>query len=526
MWTRSKTNFFPIKSNGPIVVRYIAFIFAFGLNFVWSQSSTEEEKTKKIVLRHANTLEYNEKSGIKAQRLIGDVEFEHEGALMFCDSAYLYKEKNSLDAFGHVKIINETGETIYGDSLFYDGNIKKARLRGEVRMEEEKQTLVTNYVDYNLKEDLAYYLGGGTLTNHEDSSVLVSEYGYYFTKKKEFFFKKNVVLTHPDYTIKSDTMMHQTEKDITYYLGPTTITDSGTYIYCEYGWFDQKSNYSKLEKNATIHTDGQILSGDSILYDKKNALGEAFSCVSIEDTAEKVVITGEYGFFNEKDSFTLITQEALLTQYYKDDTLYLHGDTLSTIQDSSKGRITLAYHKVKFYKNDFQGMCDSLVMVDKDSLIFMYSNPVLWTDSNEMKSDTIIIKQAGGTIEKIYFNQNAFIISMLDSSKFNQIAGKSMEGFFKKNELHKINVYKDAQTLYYPEDKKDYIGINKATSENLTIFLKNSDIKTITFRNPNESSLFPLDNPNNEPLFLANFKWLNTHRPGNSNEIFSWSKIK
>ncbi|MBA3901138.1 MAG: hypothetical protein H0X62_13185, partial [Bacteroidetes bacterium] len=81
-------------------------------------------KVTKIELLGANSLEFDK--NIEAKRLIGDVRFKHEGALMNCDSAYLYSETNSLDAFGNVYINQGDTVHLYGDKLKYYGNTRRA----------------------------------------------------------------------------------------------------------------------------------------------------------------------------------------------------------------------------------------------------------------------------------------------------------------------------------------------------------------------------------------------------------------
>ncbi len=59
---------------------------------------------------------------------------------------------------------------------------------------------------------------------------------------------------------------------------------------------------------------------------------------------------------------------------------------------------------------------------------------------------------------------DAFIISREDSGKFNQITGRSMTGYIRNNELTRIDVNGNAQTIYYAKDGKTFIGVNKAQS--------------------------------------------------------------
>lgn len=75
-----------------------------------------EKQGKLITIKHAKRLSYDQSLGIDARRLIGDVECEHEGAIMRCDSAYLFSDKK-LQAFGHISIIKGDSIFLYGDLL-------------------------------------------------------------------------------------------------------------------------------------------------------------------------------------------------------------------------------------------------------------------------------------------------------------------------------------------------------------------------------------------------------------------------
>ena len=83
----------------------------------------EEKPNKLITIRHAKRLSYDRSLGVDARRLIGDVECEHEGAVMRCDSAYLFSDKK-LIAYGHISIIKGDSIFVYGDSLRYDATTK------------------------------------------------------------------------------------------------------------------------------------------------------------------------------------------------------------------------------------------------------------------------------------------------------------------------------------------------------------------------------------------------------------------
>mgnify|MGYP002266973668 FL=1 len=95
---------------------------------------------------------------------------------MYCDSAVLYSTENSMKAFGNIKIIDKDQNTeMTGDSLFFDGNENKGKLRGAINFKNENQVLVTQNLDFNTKSNQVHYFGGGTITNNSDHSVLKSK---------------------------------------------------------------------------------------------------------------------------------------------------------------------------------------------------------------------------------------------------------------------------------------------------------------------------------------------------------------
>jgi lipopolysaccharide export system protein LptA len=103
---------------------------------------------KKVKLEHADQLEFLKKEGY--QKLKGNVIFTQNETTIYCDSAYLYKEKNSVEAFGKVKIIEGDSVTVTSRKLEYDGNTKQATLRNNVVFVKlNTATLYTDHLDYS-----------------------------------------------------------------------------------------------------------------------------------------------------------------------------------------------------------------------------------------------------------------------------------------------------------------------------------------------------------------------------------------
>lgn len=573
---------------------------------VFAQQKAPAKKAKQIELLNANSLEYDESLGTRAKRLIGNVALKHENTTMYCDSAYLFSDENRFDAFGHIHIKPQGTSDLYGDSLKYYGNTKIANIRGAVRLVDKEHTLTTNAMDYNIETDLAFYMNGGTIVNSADNSTLKSVFGYFYPQQNEFFFKNNVEVVHPDYVINSDTLKYNTETKITSFLGPSTIKSKDSFIYCENGLHDSQNNISRFGKNAYMKNDKQKLTGDSIIYDRGLSIGRVIGNVMVEDSTDDLIINGDLLLYYEKDSISIVTGKAMLTQYDDMDTLFLHADTLvskyedpktslakaeekippsgdpnekkgkkekkpgkpgnevpevrsDTIEaDTVKKRIMIAFHKVKFYKTDMQGKCDSLVFADADSAIKMFRQPVIWSNENQMTADYIEISTYAGAVHSMLFDQNAFIISEvkpdsfpgIDSlARFNQIKGEKMVGHFDSSKLVLIDVLDKGETVYYAmEEKKspkksldsvavdslsgdslktpvaeteeDIIGVNIADCDSMVIHVKDNKVQKITFRGNIKAALHPVDEIPYQETLLEGFSWKSKLRPLRKEDIF------
>lgn len=560
---------------------FSAFFFFLCTPFLSFSQTTKTIEGKRVTIKNADVLEFAESIGNGAKRLIGNVEFQHENVLMFCDSAYFYSD-NSLDAFGHVHIKQPEDSTdLYGDFLNYNGNTKKAVLTQNVVLDKKDMHLTTNVLNYNTSTRIAYYETPGRIVNKEN--ILTSDHGYFFGTTDDLTFKKNVVLTNPQFVINCDTMRYNTNSKITYFTGPTTIKSKENLIYCEDGWYDTQKDLSRFSKNSYILTQQQKMFGDSVFYDRKQGLGRAVHHVQINDTVQHITITGDIATHNEFSDLSIVTGTALLMQMSEKDTLFLHADTLKSAGGHPKTRTEplvkndtivkkdikdkkevkdkknksdkknpvvknepvikvnpiiksdttyakadstsqqlFAYHHVKFFRKDLQGRCDSMAYNAADSTMRLYGAPTLWSETNQLTSDSMWLVIGQKSMRSIELFGTAFIASQEDSLRFNQVRGKYMKGFFKNNDLYRVNVIGNGQTIYYAKEEKKLKAVNRADCTDLHIFLKNNQMDRITFVTKPDATLFPLDKIDIKELKLKDFTWRSHLRPLSREDIFTW----
>jgi lipopolysaccharide export system protein LptA len=480
-------------------------------------------QVKQIEILNSELTEHDASLGPGVIKLIGSVRFRQEEMIMDCDSAYFYSEENNVVAYSRIHISQGDTLHLYGDWLEYSGNEKIARVRNNVRLIDKETTLHTNNLDYDRKNNVGYYLNKGIINSGDN--VLRSNTGYYYSVPKMAHFRDSVVITNPDYTITSDTLKYHTETEIAYFEGPTEIISNENYIYCENGWYDTEKNISQFNKNAFLKSGGQFLSGDSLYYERNNKIGKAFDNVTLFDSTENILLKGRKAFYTEEPQYAMLTDSAEFVQISEGDSMFVHADTLESVLDTSAMyKILKAYHKVKIFRFDIQGKCDSLVYLEQDSVFHLYYEPILWSEQNQLTSELISVHLAKKRLDFIEFQNSSFITSRDDSIRFNQIRGRNMIGYFVNNKLARILIKGNGQAIYFIRDKADLIGVNKVESSDILIYLKDNRIDRINMLVKPEGTIYPPDYLGKEELFLNGFRWFEQYRPMKKEDIFWWEQ--
>ena len=493
------------------------------------------QKSDKIELLNADVSEFDQEKSENATRLLGNVVFRHQNATMHCDSAYLYRDENRLEAFNNIRILQGDSMNLTGKRLLYNGDTKMAQVFDDVVMTDKKMTLTTARLDYDMKNEIAFYTDSGHIVDGEN--ILTSKLGYFYSKTHDMFFRKDVLLINPKYTMNCDTLRYNTVNKTAFFLGPTYIHSAENIIYCENGWYNSESQKSNFKTNSYLQTKDQRLSGDSVHYDRTKGIGKVFGNVAIQDTANDLIINGDYGEYHELSDSSWVTGNALMTQIYAGDSLFLHGDTLMAIGTGEKDSVKnkqekknlYAFHNVKLFKKDLQGVCDSLVYDRKDSTIRLYYLPVIWSGLNQLTADSITMQTANSEITNIFLVNNAFITAqadsdtttIVDSTRYNQIKGKNMTGFLQENKLYKIDVNGNGQTIYYAKNKQNKnFAVNRAECSDLVIYVEENKVKSITMLTEPDGTLFPIKQLSVNELRLKGFSWHGLRRPVSKNDIF------
>lgn len=479
--------------------------------------------------------------------LVGNVVFTKGPMIMRCDSAHYFAETESMDAFGNVSM--EQGDTlfVYADELNYDGLTELAVLYADpgkkVQLINRDVMLETDIFNYDLAIDLGYYEVGGRLT--DPSNTLTSLYGEYAPSTKEANFYTNVHLNSHNTTdtldIWSDTLYYNTNTHIAELYSTSTVVNVRGTIYTSNGVYDTDSNRTTLyDRSLVVTHQGQTLTADTIYYDRTAGYGEAFGGMILTDSAHKAEVRGNYGFYDEFRDSSFVTDSAMLVEYSKGDTLWLHGryiesfltfDTVQVPADTLAGlaaysridtsHVAVVYPRVRFYRSDMQGVADSMRFVEKDTTLTMYYNPIIWSEDRQIFGNEIRLFLNDSTIERAVLPDQAFTAQHIEGEHYQQMSGKEMIAYFEKGQMRRLDINGSVELIMYPEENDSTINkIVNAESSYLVGYFRGRATERITMHPQTTGTVTPLFMARKSLYKLPKFKWFEGIRPENKEDIF------
>ena len=491
-------------------------------------SRGENPRRTQVELVWSDSSEMNQNNNPDVSVFMGNVLFRHDSIFMYCDSAYVYRLSNSLEAFDNVRI--EQGDTlfIYGDYLHYLADMQLAKMRENVKMENLEVTLFTDSFDYDRKNNLAYYFNGGMLI--DSLNELTSVYGQYSPDTKMAFFKDKVRLENPQFTLTTDSLEYNTETKIATIISPAVIESDSGYVYTDRGWYNTFTEESMLyDRSVVVSKDkSKTITADSLAYYRTDGFVEAFGDMILNDTVNKIIIMGNYGYYDEKNDYAFATDSAQMIEYSQRDSAYLHADTLQmrTVIDSI--REIKAFHGVRFYRTDLQGVCDSLQYSTADSIMRLYKNPILWNETFQINGDTIHILFNDSTIEEMHVLNYAFALEEIEPTYYNQLKGRNLTAYFDEGELYMMYVEGNGEAIYYNLDEIDAapLQLTKSAAPFITFMIRERKIIRIKWEPNPVLDIIPIPDLSPENKFLQGFVDYNYLRPKNKEDIFVKTEMK
>jgi lipopolysaccharide export system protein LptA len=558
-------------------VIFSCFLFAIIHSSIAQVTNPNPADTSKLIeiLRGAS-LRFITIDTTKFETIAGNVLLKQGGTLFSNDSSIINSQQNIIEAFGNIDI--NQGDTLhcYSQYLKYLGNERIAHLTKNVRLTDKKGTLFTEDLEYDLKTGIGKYNNGGKVVN--GTTTLTSTTGTYYSDTKDVLFKNNVRLTDPKYKIRADSLLYNTQTDIATFIGPTHIKSKDFEATTTSGYYNMKTGEALFDKRSIFKdSTGTTFTADRTASDEKSGTVQMEGNAVVRDSANGyTVLAGQIFMEKKKGNSLLATRKPVLIIHRDKDSTYIAADTLYSSVGKQKGnhntettidslrkdstgtaikdssirtadtvvidkakydtlkntksvnlnkdsiRYFLAFHHVRVFNDSMQSVSDSLYYSAEDSVFRLYQKPVVWSGQTQITGDTMYMFTKNKKAERLYVFENAIVVNRSKGNFYNQMGGKTLNGYFINGEMDYIRVKgSPAESVYYAQDKDSaYIGMNRASGEAIDLFFKKSELNKVKFVNDVKGALHPINKIPAGTSELKNFNWQDKRRPKNKLELF------
>lgn len=303
----------------------------------FSQDVPEEDV---FHLVEANQAQQETFGNMSFRRVWGDAKFLHNNTYLLCDSASWNVDRHKIDAYGNVKIIQ--GNTILcSDNLTYYIERNLAEFRGSLveLFDKEGNTLRTEYLNYDTKDSVATFFGGGALRD-TSGNVMESRQGTYDAKEKTFIFENKVEMFVDSIRIKTTRMRYVADLAKAFFGKDTYMWRGNGFLKANDGSYDRNTQISNFKDNVYMNDPSYEAWSDDVFYDQVTGRADMYRNSQILDTTHSSYYLADCLIYEPKgDSTDLWQDRVMLTrnpaivycgenENHQPDTLYMRGDSI------------------------------------------------------------------------------------------------------------------------------------------------------------------------------------------------------
>lgn len=417
--------------------------------FMQNQTENSGSPAPKVHLIHADIFGKDPNKYDGNPYFSGHVQFDHQGSYLSADEVILYQEQNFVKAIGNVRLQNPDGSVITSDEMEYDGNAQKGIARKNVVLTDPKQTIKTETLYYDKLSNQAYFNTGGTISDGQ--SVMYTKSANYFIASKMIDFTGNVRIENDKYTVEGINILQNQNTDTATFNGPTTIYDKkdpSVVIYTENGDYNQQTKEAFLNKNSRINYRGKVLTGDQLYFNQNTGFGKGNGNVTLRDPKENRYIKGGYGEIYEKRDSAMITEKPYAVKIFKKDSMFISAQKFVTFQ------------KLDSIRNK------------KLSFLRAYKKARVFKSNAQARCDSLSFNETNGVL---HLNVKPILWT---GEK--QIAGDKIEAYFdtENENIDSLKVIGNAFAISKADSLNLKDEFNQVKGKLMLVYYKDNDIKS------------------------------------------------
>lgn len=288
------------------------------------------------------------------------------------------------------------------------------------------------------------------------------------------------------------------------------------------GTYNLQTGEAIFYDRSSFRDSTHFITGGKMAFDEKSGIIQIEDNGKLVDSANNVTVFGNQILLDKTKNSFLATRKPVMILYQKNDSTYVTADTLfsglrkydtvshkTVIQNDTIRKVTtvntstpidtiryfLAFHNVRIFNDSLQAVSDSLYYSTEDSVFRLFRNPVFWNDKTQVSGDTMYLYTENQKAKRLYVFNNGIVINKANEAMYNQVGGRTLNGYFKDGSIDYIRVKgSPAESIFYPQDDDSaYIGMNRSSGDLIDVHFFNKELNKVKFINNVNGTLFPMN---------------------------------
>ena len=494
----------------------------------------------------------------------------------------LYTQELQYDLKTNIGTYKNGGRVVNGKTILtsldgiYYADTKDVYFKKNVHLVDPKYDIKSDSLLYNTQTQVVTFIAPTYIKSKEGGDIFTTS-GTYDLKNGKAFFGYRTVFKDSTRTYVADNSAYDEKAGIAQLEGNAVIRDSvNGYTILGNQIFLNKNDNSFLATRKPVlifkgeGNDSTFIAADTLFSGVEKRDEQGKKIILKKDTLKKttVVSSDSTGLLNEADSSlqkikqtmdTLQSARAASEPEFKEPAKRIIRDTAVVIMPSSDTAATpmpgvdptdsllkkppaeklkkdttiniakdsviryfIAFHHVRIFNDSLQAVCDSLHYSSEDSMFRMFKDPLVFSNKSQISGDTIYLFTKNKKVDRVLVFDNGIIINELNSDMYNQIAGRTLNGYFKEGALDYMRVKgSPAESIFYPQDDDSaYTGMNRCKGDVIDVYFVDKNVNKVKFINDVDGILYPMRQIPAEQKNLKGFKWWESRRPKNKLELF------
>lgn len=462
------------------------------------------------------------------------------------------------------RVVN--GKTVLtSDEGTYYGDTKDVYFKKKVHLVDPKYDITTDSLIYNTTTQVVTFITGTNIKSKDGTDIYTTSGTYDLKNGKAFFGNRTIFKDSSRVYVANNVAID--EKTQTAQLEGDAVVRDSTNGYTILGGqiFVKKNDGSFLATRKPVlifkgeGDDSTFVAADTLFSGiiKKDSSGSrklvatdtltktvivqndsvaTYAADNIQTDTTKAITINEIkkadSLMNRNDSIVIqndrppvldtaaVSIKASIVKPAKNMTL--QKDTAINIAKDTAVRYFQAFHHVRIFNDSLQAVCDSLFYSSEDSVFRLYTEPVVFSNKSQITGDTIHLYTKNKKANRIYVFDNGIIINELNKKMYNQIGGRTLNGYFKEGVLDYMRVKgSPAESIFYPQDDDSAItGMNRCSGDLIDIYFVDKAVNKVKVVNDVNGIMYPLNQVPEEQKQLPRFSWQDARRPKNKLELF------